>query len=1486
MAGVLSIGVVEGLIRFKDESSAALSRFADNLEQSGTKIQRIGQNLTSLGTTLTTRITAPLVSLGGVAVTAATQFDSSFTGVKKTVNATDEELAELAATLRNMAAGEDPIPINVNELNAIAEAAGQLGIETHNIANFTRTMAQLGVTTNLTADQAVTSLARLANITQMPQEDFDRLGSTVVDLGNNFATTEAEIVEMGLRLAGAGNIVGLTEPQILSMATALSSVGINAEAGGSSVSKVMLDIKTAVDAGGNAVKLFADVSGVSISEFEKLFKENAAGAIDLFISGLGRMREQGGPVTQTLDEMGFSSIRVRASLLGLAGAGDLLTRTLSTGTSAWEENIALAKEAELRFSTFESQLTVFWNRLKDVVITFGTALLPLLVTLLDLMTPVISVVESAAHWFANLSTPLQALIVGFGALIAAIGPVVFIVGNLVTAAGALGITFSSVVAALPTAAFIAFGAAVGALLLFFKPVRDFLTSLASVTFQLLRRAVISVIATLRQWWNETERARRFLMNLGRVIAGEIHRAFLGFVRNLRSAYDFAIDLADAIRIMWEESDIFRPILEGVVEVLGNFVEMIIAGWRALGQLAIELFNMLGGWDRLLHVVGLISPQLRSMIDKILEWIGRANELTDANNLVAESVERFDESIGDSIVNATAFESINEQIREELGLVDTGLGTVDSALNTFKSTVTGTEAEISKLKTSIGELKTEIAGAKIEIEGIDFVLDSASLSTEEWTAAADSLVDTMNETIDVSDTMVLASGAIESGNKAVAESTKESEEQFKSWGEQATSAIFSIIDGTRSLGDVLRQLLVDLARRWMGQFVETMVSGFSAAFSSGRSESVAAGADIAGAGVKAAGGWKNALGSIDWAGWAGIAAAAGFIAFFAHRKAAKSYEERLASLFGKMADGTFTTKEYDAAMRLLLDGFIAAADGTRALGEAQRGANLWFSAFVDIARVMGSRGVSDIRTLVVAMEQAGANMTVVHEKLREVTQEMGDAIAERAAFMVDQASIIGTALTEFIGDVSIATAADVEFAAESIVQAFNTMVDAGAPLDQIAAELGPLFEDLQSRGRELGLVFGEEFSRMGEVMTLLADEKLQRPINKLEEMAQVVQSVGNLGLLTADQFDAFGLRISNTFGALTNGGLEGREALAQIAPQLQLLQDLSQQYGLTISENNQALIDEASALGLVTDKALTAESIMIEGFNHVIEALNRLIVALGGIPVAFDGIGLAGKDLEDKLRDNFGGVGGSGDDAAGDLEVAFDQSFAGISNSASSMGEHWNGVVGGMIDDQETFINTVNASSVSSADVVSTAWTGMGNEVGDVLQSLGVVSEVVFDNVKDAAVDNAATATNSWHDAIRDIWRNYNAMVDRLPDIPVASSGGGGGPPVPSFSMGSGSFRNFGSTGTLAELHNVEQVVTLREGQSIVDAVSGIVSSVNNVTGDNELVRRVAQLVQVDVASGKSRDKKLDRLEVLLTALVSEIRELRKDPQFDLLGAGG
>lgn len=337
------------------------------------------------------------VGVGG-AIKAAVDFESSFAGIRKTVGGSEKDLKQLSD---GMLALSRRIPVNVNALNEIGEAAGQLGVERKSILKFTEVIAKLGVSSNLAGEEGAAMLARFANITKMPQGQFDRLGATIVALGNAGASTESEIAEMGLRIAGAATQVGIAQPQILGIANALSSVGIEAEAGGTAISQVMVKIAKGVDAGGKTLSGFAKVAGMSSQQFAQSWRTDAAGALVTFIEGLGRVKSSGGSVFQVLEQLGLSGIRVQDTLLRASGAGDLLRKSLDLGARAWQQNIALNKEAEQRFKTTASQYQLLKNNIMSVAIVLGSRLLPAFNTALLAATGFFGKLSKADGWKAK-----------------------------------------------------------------------------------------------------------------------------------------------------------------------------------------------------------------------------------------------------------------------------------------------------------------------------------------------------------------------------------------------------------------------------------------------------------------------------------------------------------------------------------------------------------------------------------------------------------------------------------------------------------------------------------------------------------------------------------------------------------------------------------------------------------------------------------------------------------------------------------------------------------------------------------------------------------------------------------------------------------------------------------------------------------------------------------------------------------------------------
>ena len=306
---------------------------------------------------------------------ASMDFESAITGVAKTTDLTDSELATMSDSIKALST---EIPATTEEIAAVAEAAGQLSIQKDALLDFTEIMTMLGTATNMTADEAATALARFANITGMATDNYGRLGSVIVDLGNNFATTESEIVAMGTRLASAGKLAGLTEPEIMALAAAMSSVGIEAEAGGTAMTQTLNAIEKAVAKGGDDLAEFARIAGMSSEEFSSAWKTDAMSALTSFIGGLGKLDEQGESTVLVLEDLGLTGIRQSNMLKALGLAADQMTGAVNTANTAWQQNTALTNEANKRYATAQSRLTMMQNAYNNLKVAIGDAYTPAL----------------------------------------------------------------------------------------------------------------------------------------------------------------------------------------------------------------------------------------------------------------------------------------------------------------------------------------------------------------------------------------------------------------------------------------------------------------------------------------------------------------------------------------------------------------------------------------------------------------------------------------------------------------------------------------------------------------------------------------------------------------------------------------------------------------------------------------------------------------------------------------------------------------------------------------------------------------------------------------------------------------------------------------------------------------------------------------------------------------------------------------------------
>lgn len=578
----------------------AIQTFSEGLGKFGEGTEKVGQNLKVVSTAAAGAL--------GTSGAAAIQFESAFAGVKKTSDEVFDangkcvySYQQLEDGIRSMA---KEIPASTTEISQVAEAAGQLGIKTQDVLGFTRVMIDMGNSTNLSAEDAATSIAKFANITGLAadtsmsaDEKYKKMGSTIVDLGNNYATTEADIMNMATNLASAGTQVGMSESDILALATALSSVGMEAQAGGTAFSKALIEMQLAVETNSDSLKDWADVAGMSTSEFSKRFKEDATGALEAFIRGLSKCGGESDSAIKVLNDMGITETRMRDALLRSANASDVFTSAISTGKNAWEENTALTNEASKRYETTASKLAIMKNNLYDAGITLGNIFLPMIAEGTQKITGLIQKIN-------NLDSGQQRMILGIVGIVAVLSPLLIGIGKLsigISSIIGLGTKISGLFAGTAVAAAEAGTAAEGA-----GAAMAGAGGVALGPILLVTAAIAGVVAGMVLLWNKSESFRDFITG----IIDTVKSSITGFLDGINIDEKLS-------RIQSAFSGLGEKLmgLENLFKVIGAVVAAVVV--PAIGLLAAGFSTVLGMIEPLITVVGGVIDTLSGLGDIIV-----------------------------------------------------------------------------------------------------------------------------------------------------------------------------------------------------------------------------------------------------------------------------------------------------------------------------------------------------------------------------------------------------------------------------------------------------------------------------------------------------------------------------------------------------------------------------------------------------------------------------------------------------------------------------------------------------------------------------------------------------------------------------------------------------------------------------------------------------------------------------------------------------
>lgn len=426
----------------KGLKAAERAEQAQNLQNTGKRWKEVGEGIDTVTKPLQYAATA--LAAGGVASAKfAIDFEDNFANVKKTVDGTPEQLEKIRQEIIDMTTvginGHSAIPQTTAELTELAAAGGQLGITTDNIVDFTEVMAQMGSATNLVGEEGAATLARFQNVMGVGQNEIRNIGSAIVDLGNHSATTESEIAAMALRMGKYGSSVRMSAADVLGYSAALSSLGIEAQMGGSAIGRTWLSIETAVASGGEGLTKFAKYSGKSAEEFKKQWNTDSSGAFNGLLKGLQSAEN----LTLALDDLGINNTQDIQAMMALVNGYDLVTESVNRSNTAYKENTALQEEFDRKAETTASQLSVTKNNIVEAARSIGETMLP---SIKDASTTV----ANFAKGLSQMSDEQKRAVVNTGATVIAIGAISKVsagaikgVGGIVEAVGNIKKAFSA-----------------------------------------------------------------------------------------------------------------------------------------------------------------------------------------------------------------------------------------------------------------------------------------------------------------------------------------------------------------------------------------------------------------------------------------------------------------------------------------------------------------------------------------------------------------------------------------------------------------------------------------------------------------------------------------------------------------------------------------------------------------------------------------------------------------------------------------------------------------------------------------------------------------------------------------------------------------------------------------------------------------------------------------------------------------------------------
>lgn len=400
------------ILRLRDDANVVIRRNQSAFRQLGTDAEAASRHLERSATQLRDIATAYLGLRTGLVVARAStqafmQIEDILIGVAKTTNMTASEMEAFGGAFRDLAAR---MSTPISELGEVAIVAGQLGVTgVDNIIAFTEEVGKLGAVADISGQDAATAIARLLKITGEGPGVVKNFVAALVQLGNDTAANEGQIMHLASEIARATAGMGLAGHEILAIAASLGELDQRAELSGNAMQRILKTLNDLALEGGPVLAELAGKVGMSAEEMSRAIQENPVQALKLFVQALINTQKETGSYTRLLKDLHLNQDETRKIMAPLTVAFAGFNKNLATGAKAWADGTAAQTEYNRASEALSKALVNAQNRVTLLAETLGGALAPELEAIVRALG---AFADDLRHRFADLDETTQKWIAG------------------------------------------------------------------------------------------------------------------------------------------------------------------------------------------------------------------------------------------------------------------------------------------------------------------------------------------------------------------------------------------------------------------------------------------------------------------------------------------------------------------------------------------------------------------------------------------------------------------------------------------------------------------------------------------------------------------------------------------------------------------------------------------------------------------------------------------------------------------------------------------------------------------------------------------------------------------------------------------------------------------------------------------------------------------------------------------------------------------